>query len=147
MAKQTSSPYTPGVRTKYWLKLKIEGRQEFVVGGWTEPRKSRSHIGSLLVGYYKGDDFIYAGHVGGGFTEEGLGEMYALLKPLEQKTSPFSEEPDTNEPAHWVKPKVIVEVKFNEWTDEGKLRQPVYLGVRDDKDPRSVGREPSSLQS
>ncbi|HWZ57649.1 MAG TPA: hypothetical protein VNW46_01640, partial [Gemmatimonadaceae bacterium] len=116
----------------------------FVVGGYTEPRKSRTALGALLIGHYdKTGDLIYAGHVGGGFTEQGLREMYAALKPLERKTSPFTTTPDTNEPAHWVSPKIVVEVKFNEWTDDGRLRQPIFVGVRDDKDARDVTREPS----
>ena len=141
MAKRTDATYRPGVRTHDWLKLKAEGRQEFVVGGWTEPRKSRKYLGALLVGYWRGGDFVYAGHVGGGFTHRALHEMHDLLKPLERKTSPFSAEPETNEQPHWVTPKIVVEVKFNEWTSDGLLRQPVYVGVRDDKDARDVVRE------
>ena len=146
IAKQISSTYQPGVRSKTWLKLKIEFRQEFVVGGFTEPRNSRQHIGALLLGYFDHDRFIYVGHTGGGFTGAGLAEMYRRLKPLERKTSPFAEVPKTNEKAHWVKPEVVVEVKFSEWTADGKLRQPIYLGTRDDKDPREVGRERQSVQ-
>jgi bifunctional non-homologous end joining protein LigD len=100
----------------------------------------------LLLGYFDHDRFIYVGHTGGGFTGAGLAEMYRRLKPLERKTSPFAEVPKTNEKAHWVKPEVVVEVKFSEWTADGKLRQPIYLGTRDDKDPREVGRERQSVQ-
>jgi len=146
IAKQVSSTYQPGVRSRAWLKLKIEFRQEFVVGGFTEPRNSRQHIGALLLGYFDHDRFIYVGHTGGGFTGAGLTEMYRRLKPLERKTSPFAEVPKTNEKAHWVKPEVVVEVKFSEWTADGKLRQPIYLGTRDDKDPHEVGRETQSVQ-
>ena len=116
------------------------------MGGWTEPRRSREHIGALLLGYYSHDRFVYAGHAGGGFTRKGLQDMYARLVPLESPTSPFDPEPDTNEPAHWVTPRVVVEVKFSEWTSDGRLRHPVFLGVRDDRDPRSVIREPMSMQ-
>jgi len=146
IAKKVESIYQPGERSHSWLKLKIEFRQEFVVGGFTEPRNSRQHIGALLLGYYDHDRFIYVGHTGGGFTGAGLAEMYKRLKPLEQKTSPFEETPKTNERAHWVKPRVVVEVKFNEWTGDGKLRQPIYLGTRDDKKATEVGRESSSMQ-
>jgi bifunctional non-homologous end joining protein LigD len=146
MAKRVDSPYTPGKRSRDWRKLKIEARQEFVIGGWTEPRKSRQHLGAILVGYWDGDSFVYAGHVGTGFTNAGLAQMYKRLAPLERSTAPFVNTPKTNEPAHWVKPEVVAEVKFNEWTADGRLRQPAFLGVRDDKDPRSVGREPLSLQ-
>ena len=139
IAKDTSAPYRPGQRSKAWQKLKLEKRQEFVVGGFTEPRNSREHIGSLLVGFYNDDDeLIYAGHVGGGFSQRGLKQMFGLLEPLERKTSPFKTKPRTNEKAHWVKPQVVVEVRYNEMTKEGKLRQPVYLGIRDDKEPQDV---------
>ncbi|MDQ6717980.1 MAG: DNA ligase D [Gemmatimonadota bacterium] len=146
IAKKMDARYEPGNRSKSWLKLKIEFRQEFVVGGFTEPRNTREHIGALLLGYYDGDRFIYVGHTGGGFTHAGLAEMYKTLHPLEQKTSPFAETPRTNERAHWVKPRVVVEVKFSEWTADRRLRQPIYLGVRDDKKARDVGRESTSVQ-
>jgi bifunctional non-homologous end joining protein LigD len=84
--------------------------------------------------------------MGGGFTQEGLADMYARLESLERKTPPFVDPPKTNEPAHWAEPKVIVEVKFAEWTADGKLRQPIFLGIRDDKDARDVGLEKESLQ-
>ena len=145
IAKRIDASYEPGVRSRAWLKLKIEHRQEFVIGGFTEPRNTREHIGALLLGYFDNDRFIYVGHTGGGFTREGLRAMYDRLKPLIRRTSPFEETPKTNERAHWVTPKVVVEVKFNEWTVDGKLRQPIYLGTRDDKDARDVGREPESI--
>ena len=147
IAKRVDAPYQPGTRSRDWLKLKLEFRQEFVVGGWTEPRNTRQHIGALLLGYYDRGRFIYAGNMGGGFDNEGLAEMHALLAPLERKSSPFEETPRPREPVHWVTPKIVVEVKFNEWTSDGKLRQPIYVGTRDDKDPRSVKREPTSVQT
>ena len=98
---------------------------------------SREHIGALLLGYFDKILFIYAGHTGVGFTRKGLAEMYRLLKPLEKKTSPFEETPKTNANAHWVSPKVVVEVKFNEWTADRRLRQPIFLGVRDDKNAKA----------
>ena len=146
IAKRTDSRYEPGNRSRNWLKLKIEFRQEFVVGGYTEPRNSREHIGAILLGYFDRERFIYVGHTGGGFSRQGLVEMYRRLKPLERKTSPFEETPKTNERAHWVTPEVVVEVKFNEWTADRRLRQPIFLGVRDDKDPREVGLEGMSVQ-
>ena len=146
IAKKTDSRYEPGNRSRAWLKLKIEFRQEFVIGGYTEPRNSREHIGALLLGYFDHDRFIYVGHTGGGFTRQGLVDMYKKLKPLEIKTSPFEETPKTNERAHWVKPKIVVEVKFNEWTSDRRLRQPIFLGVRDDKPARKVGLEAPSVQ-
>ena len=146
IAKRVTSTYRPGERSYSWLKLKIDFRQEFVVGGFTEPRNSRQHLGALLLGYFDHDRFIYVGHTGGGFTGAGLAEMYRRLKPLEQEESPFTEVPKTNGRAHWVKSEVVVEVKFSEWTSDGKLRQPIYLGTRDDKDPQDVGREKHSVQ-
>ncbi|HEY0529068.1 MAG TPA: DNA ligase D [Gemmatimonadaceae bacterium] len=146
IAKRVDSRYEPGNRSHNWLKLKIEFRQEFVVGGYTEPRNSREHIGALLLGYFDQDRFIYVGHTGGGFTREGLQAMYKRLKPLATKTSPFEETPKTNELAHWVKPEIVVEVKFSEWTADRRLRQPIYLGVRDDKNAREVGLEGKSVQ-
>jgi bifunctional non-homologous end joining protein LigD len=142
MAKREDSLYRPGVRTKDWLKLKIEQRQEFVVGGYTEPRNSRSYLGAILLGYYDGEGkLVYAGHTGGGFSGATLTDMYKRLKPLETAKSPFTTTPKTNSPAHWVKPQVVVEVKFNEWTEGGHLRQPIFLGVRDDKKAKDVVRE------
>jgi len=146
IAKRTDAPYQPGRRSKSWLKLKIEFQEEFVVGGYTDPRNSREYIGALLLGYYDGDRLIYAGHAGGGFDRQGLKEMYQRLHRLERKTSPFAEVPKTNEPPHWVRPEVVVEVKFSQWTGDGRLRQPIYLGTRDDKDPRDVRRESQSIQ-
>ncbi len=145
IAKRTDAPYEPGVRSRAWLKLKIEHRQEFVIGGYTEPRNTREHIGALLLGYFDNGRFIYAGHTGGGFTRAGLRDMHDRLAGLARRTSPFEETPKTNERAHWVTPKVVVEVKFSEWTADGKLRQPIYLGTRDDKDARDVKREAESI--
>lgn len=147
IAKRTDTRYQPGTRTESWLKLKLLFRAEFVVGGYTEPRNSRQHIGALLLGAYdKQGDFIYVGHTGGGFTRDGLAAMHARLATLERRTSPFAVPPRTNEPAHWVAPKVVVEVKFAEWTKERLLRQPIFLGVRDDKAARDVTIEGVSLQ-
>ena len=147
IAKRTTSLYTPGSRSKDWLKLKLQYRAEFVVGGYTEPRKTRQYIGALLLGYYDREGrLVYVGHMGGGFTREGLADMYGRLRPLERTTPPFVDPPKTNEPAHWVEPKTVVEVKFAEWTADRILRQPIFLGIRDDKDAHDVGLEGTSLQ-
>jgi bifunctional non-homologous end joining protein LigD len=147
IAKRTDGRYLPGARVEGWLKLKLLFRAEFVVGGYTEPRSSRQHIGALLLGAYDGQgDFVYVGHTGGGFTRDGLADMHALLERLERRSSPFTIPPHTNERAHWVTPKIVVEVKFAEWTTERLLRQPIFLGVRDDKPARDVTIERVSLQ-
>ncbi|HEX6249809.1 MAG TPA: DNA ligase D [Gemmatimonadaceae bacterium] len=147
IAKRTDARYEPGVRSRSWLKLKTDRQQEFVVGGWTEPRNSRQHLGAILLGYYNDDDeLVYAGHTGGGFSQQSLAEVYGLLEPLERKTSPFTTTPKTNETPHWAEPEVVVEVRFNEWTADGKLRQPIFLGVRSDKPASEVRREPESVQ-
>ena len=146
IAKRVDSTYQPGARSRDWLKLKVEFRQEFVVGGYTEPRNTREHLGAILLGYFDGDDLVYVGHTGGGFTRESLAAMAKRLKRLERKSSPFSTTVRTNEKPHWVRPEVVVEVKFNEWTADERLRQPIFLGVRDDKDPRDVTREATSVQ-
>src|SRR5690606_7529260 len=99
IAKRTGSTYQPGSRSGDWVKLKIEHQQEFVIGGWTEPRKSREHLGALLLGYYRDGTLIYAGHTGTGFTRASLAEVMKRLKPLARKTPPFSTRPKTNEPA------------------------------------------------
>ena len=141
VGKQRSSPYR-STRSREWVKVKAKKRQEFVIGGYTEPRGSRKGFGALLVGYYDGDDLLYAGHVGTGYNEDSLKALTARLEPLERKTSPFSNTPPkTNTPAHWVAPKLVAEVTFAEWTREGILRQPVYLGLRGDKDAKTVVRE------
>jgi len=145
IAKRKDAIYEPGKRSRAWLKLKVEQRQEFVVGGYTEPRNSRQHLGAILLGYYDNEGhLIYAGHTGGGFSRATLTDMYRRLRALERKTSPFVKQPRTNEKAHWTRPRVVVEVKFNEWTAEGKLRQPIFVGVRDDKAPELVRREAMS---
>jgi bifunctional non-homologous end joining protein LigD len=147
IAKRTDAPYQPGTRSDDWLKLKLQFRAEFVVGGYTEPRRTRPFLGALLLGAYDAlGQLVYVGHMGGGFDREGLRAMRARLERIERRTSPFAEAPHTNEPVHWVAPKVVVEVKFAEWTADAKLRQPIFLGVRDDKAARDVTLEGVSMQ-
>jgi bifunctional non-homologous end joining protein LigD len=128
-------------RSREWVKIKATKEQEFVVGGWTEPRGSRSAFGALLLGVYDDKKLEYVGHVGTGFDGALLAAIFKKLKPLERKTSPFVKMPKSNSPAHFVDPKLVAEIRFSEWTDEGYLRQPVFLGLRDDKAPRDVTRE------
>ncbi|HXT68451.1 MAG TPA: DNA ligase D [Vicinamibacterales bacterium] len=142
IVKQAQSLYASGKRSPSWRKLKLLKQQEFVVGGWTEPRQSRQHFGSLLVGYYDdGGALKWAGSVGTGFDEKELIRVAALLKARETAASPFDDKFKTGEPAHWVKPTLVVEIRFTEWTSDGLLRQPVYLGTREDKSARAVRRE------
>jgi bifunctional non-homologous end joining protein LigD len=143
IAKGVNSLYHTGRRTHDWRKLKIVHEQEFVVGGWTEARTMGRPLGALLLGYHdKIGDLIYAGHTGTGFDERELNRVMQRLKPLETPVSPFKGRIRTNERPHWVKPKLVAQVKFGEWTDDGVLRQPVYLGMRDDVPPKLVKREP-----
>ena len=143
MAKRRDCPYESGRRVRHWQKLKMENQQELVVAGWTEPRNSRQHLGALLLGYYdRGGRLVYAGHTGTGFSNRVLEQVYRKLAAVEVKQSPFAAPPKTNQPAHWAKPRYVAEIRFNEWTAGGHLRQPVFLGLRDDKDPRTIVREP-----
>jgi bifunctional non-homologous end joining protein LigD len=147
IAKRVDTIYTPGARSRDWLKLKLQHRAEFVIGGFTEPRRTRPYLGAILLGYFDPNDRLcYVGHTGGGFNRESLRDMYQRLQSLEQRRSPFVQTPRTNERAHWVKPRLVVEVKFAEWTADGRLRQPIFLGIRDDKPPRDVHREGESIQ-
>jgi bifunctional non-homologous end joining protein LigD len=145
IAKRAASLYLSGKRTPDWRKVKILHVQEFVVGGWTEPRQTRSHFGALILGVYDHGDLVYAGHVGTGFDERELARLFALLKPIEVRKSPFRTPPPSNETPHWVRPALVAEVKFTEWTADGSLRHPVYLGLRDDKEPKDVRREDSRV--
>jgi bifunctional non-homologous end joining protein LigD len=147
IAKRTDARYQAGQRSGDWVKLKLQFRAEFVVGGFTEPRNSRPYLGALLLGAHDAAGrLVYVGHMGGGFNREGLRQMRERLDKLERRTPPFQAAPRTNEPAHWVAPKLVVEVKFAEWTSDGRLRQPIFLGVRDDKKARDVTIEGVSMQ-
>ncbi|MCU1384334.1 MAG: putative ligase-like protein [Acidobacteria bacterium] len=141
IAKDAASLYKSGKRSPEWRKLKIVHEQEFVIGGWTEPRQTRAYFGALLLGVYEADRLVYAGHTGTGFTDSELARLMKRLKPLETKTSPFSAKLKTNQRPHWVRPELVAQIKFTEWTADGKLRHPVYLGLRDDKQPAEVTRE------
>jgi ATP-dependent DNA ligase len=129
-------------RSPHWLKMKCELAQEFVVGGFTDPQGKRVGLGALLVGYYEGDDFVFAGKIGTGFDNRLLLELRAELDQIEIPKSPFTKAiglPRLR--AHWVKPQIVVQVGFIQWTVHGKLRHPRLLGVRHDKDAREVVRE------
>ena len=168
IAKEPVSRYLSGKRHPGWQKIKFVARQEFVVGGWTEGRLSRGHFGALLVGYYTGHPsqpgsrssatanrrrhgdgrqeattgrLVYAGHVGSGFSDAELEAIAGHLRTIDTDGSPFADFPRANEQAHWVHPSLVIEVKFTQWTADGVLRNPVYLGVRADTAPGDVRRE------
>ena len=144
IVKEARAPYQSGRRSPTWRKLKVVRQQEFVIGGWTEPRQSRQYFGALLLGVRDEKSLgalLYVGHTGTGFNQKELARVSALLKARETRTSPFSERIKTNEPAHWVRPELVAEIRFTEWTDDEKLRHPVYLGLRDDKKASEVVKE------
>jgi len=170
IVKDAGSPYQSGRRSPAWRKLKLLQQQEFVVGGWTEPRQTRQHFGALLLGVRdepkpgargssldearddaepvegsglgtRNQKLTYVGHTGTGFDLKELERVSKLLKARETSHSPFTEKIKSNETAHWVRPELVAQVRFTEWTDDRKLRHPVYLGLRDDKRADTVVRE------
>ena len=141
IAKDAASTYQPGRRSPAWRKIKLLKEQEFVVGGWTEPRQTRTHFGALLLGVQEQGRLKYVGHTGTGFDQKELARVWKLLKAREIPSSPFSERIKTNEPAHWIKPDLVAQIRFTEWTADDRLRHPVYLGLRDDKRAIEVVRE------
>src|SRR5271157_2045918 len=141
IAKHAQSAYRMGRRSRQWLKVKTQLTQEAVIAGFTEPRGSRKHFGALVLGAFKGDELMFIGHVGGGFSAKMLREIGAKLNPLIRRECPFKVKPETNTPVTWVKPELVCEVIFHGWTDEGIMRQPVFLRLREDKAAREVVRE------
>jgi bifunctional non-homologous end joining protein LigD len=137
IAKKRGSLYEER-RSKAWLKIKAQFEQEFVIGGWTDPRGSRKGFGALLIGAYVEGKLRYVGSVGTGFGVKLLRELSAQMKPLARKTSPFVNEVDVKEPMHFIKPELVCEVRFTEWTRDELLRHPAFLGLRMDKDAREV---------
>jgi bifunctional non-homologous end joining protein LigD len=142
IAKRTAAPYVNG-RSKEWLKFKCSKEQEFVVGGFTDPQGARVGFGALLVGYYEDGKLRYAGKVGTGYDTRLLLELTRQLKRLVRDESPFDGPPPVRKNVHWVKPKMVVQVGFAEWTRDGRLRHPRFLGMRDDKSAQDVVRETS----
>jgi ATP-dependent DNA ligase len=142
IAKRRGSPYEHR-RSKHWLKMKIEASQEFVVGGFTDPQGTRVGLGALLVGYYDGDDLAFAGKIGTGFDTKLLLDLRTRLDGLAVEKPPFTTGTGLPRHGHWVRPAIVVQVGFIQWTVHGKLRHPRLLGVRTDKNPRDVVREPS----
>lgn len=140
IGKRGDAPYAPG-RGRSWIKLKCQQRQEFVIGGYTDPKGSRTGLGALLLGVHDAAGALhYAGNVGSGFTQRTLDDLAARLEPLRSDKPPFERVP-AGVKGHWVQPKLVAEVSFAEWTSEGRVRQAVFHGLRSDKPPRAISRE------
>jgi DNA ligase D-like protein (predicted ligase) len=139
IAKRADAPYTHG-RSRDWLKFKCSAEQELVVGGFTAPRGSRTDLGALLLGVYEDGELRYAGKVGTGFTRATLSDLAARLAPLVRDDAPFADAPRMRD-ATWVEPRLVAQVGFSEWTRDGRLRHPRFLGLRDDKAAEEVVRE------
>ena len=140
IAKRVDAAYATG-RTKDWLKFKCEAGQELVVVGWTDPEGSRVALGALLLGYHDGDDLVYAGKVGTGFSAEVLRDLHRRLRARERKESACTRGKLPTARVHWAEPELVAEVAFTEWTSAGQLRHPRYLGLRTDKAAKDVVRE------
>jgi DNA ligase D-like protein (predicted ligase) len=140
IAKRADAPYVPG-RTRNWLKFKCESGQEFVIVGFTDPEGSRTGFGALLLGYYRDGELVYAGKVGTGFSFELLADLRRRLDELEVSTPPVDRGKLPTRGVHWVRPELVCQVAFTEWTSAGQLRHPRFIGLRRDKSPADVVRE------
>lgn len=143
IAKCADAPYRPGRRSSDWLKLKCVHAQELVIGGWTDPQGSRTGLGALLVGYHDDSGLRYAGKVGTGFDRRVLDDLTARMRRLDTTERPFAD-PVRAKGVHWVRPELVAQIGFSEWTRDGRLRHPRYLGLREDKAPADVVREEAS---
>jgi bifunctional non-homologous end joining protein LigD len=154
IAKQENSPYEAGQRSGAWVKVKTHAEQEFVIGGYTPPEGSRKFFGSLIVGYYQGSELHYASRVGSGFDFQALQSLHRQFQPLRVAACPFANLPTQRagrwgqgmtaaemKRCVWLKPALVCQVRFQEWTKDGNLRQPVFVGLRADKRPQEVKRE------
>ncbi len=141
IAKRSDSAYRHS-RSRSWLKFKCVNQQEFIIGGYTDPEGERKGFGALLIGYYEKDKLHYAGKIGTGFDDQTLEELHSKLKKIQRKSSPFDVgAEDVGANVHWVKPELVCEAGFTEWTSDDRLRHPRFLGLRDDKPPKKVVRE------
>jgi bifunctional non-homologous end joining protein LigD len=154
IGKRENSIYESGQRSGAWIKLKLHREQEMVIGGYTEPAGSRKYFGAILVGYYQKHELRFAGKVGTGFNEALLKRLHAQFKMLSREDCPFVDLPEKRngkygqgitaaemKRCHWLEPKLVCQIKFSEWTRDGKLRHPVFLGLREDKEAEEVVRE------
>ncbi len=157
IGKRVGSRYEPAKRSGAWIKLKLQQEQEFVIGGYTDPEGTRKYFGAILVGVYEGTEFKFAGKVGTGFNENLLRTLFSKFKKIPSDRCPFADLPEKRsgpygkpmtasemKRCHWVQPTLVCQIKFAEWTRDGRLRQPVFLGLREDKDPKEVVREKAS---
>ena len=157
IGKRSGSRYEAGKRTGAWVKIKLQQEQEFIIGGYTEPEAARKYFGALLVGFYEGKRLKFAGRVGTGFSETRLRTLFSELDKIRVEKCPFFSLPATGRSrwdqgltrsemkrCHWVKPVMVCQVKFTEWTRDDRLRQPVFLGIRVDKHANEVVREKAS---
>ncbi len=144
IGKRKDSKYEAGRRSASWLKIKPTHSADFVVGGYTKGKGSRAPLGALLVGYWEKGKLRFASHVGSGFDGNSLSQIREKLAPLKRSTCPFAEKPELPNPTTWVKPEIVAEVRFQSWTEDGSLRAPVFLRLRDDVDPKSVRRSPGT---
>jgi bifunctional non-homologous end joining protein LigD len=138
VGKQLYSTYEPGERNASWLKIKITAEVDAVIGGWTAPRGARTHFGALLLGLYHGKELRFIGGVGTGFTEKSQAEVFRHLQKLKTNHCPFNKVPDTREKPVWVEPELVAKAKYSNWTEEQRLRAPVFMGLRDDLNPGDV---------
>jgi bifunctional non-homologous end joining protein LigD len=159
IAKEPGSIYEPDRRSGTWLKAKVFGEQEFVIGGFTPPKNSRQYFGAVVVGYYEGKKLLYAGKVGSGFDRQRLATLHKEFLKRRTSECPFANLPQARKPRYglgmtagamrevtWIRPELVAQVRFAEWTSEGSLRQPVFLGLREDKAAKDVVREASPIR-
>ncbi|MDP9343112.1 MAG: non-homologous end-joining DNA ligase [Actinomycetota bacterium] len=140
IAKRADAPYVHG-RSRDWLKFKCVNEQELVIGGYTDPQGSREGFGALLVGHYRDEDLVYAGKVGTGFDDRTLERLVRQLRSIKRSRPSFTAGRLPRTGVHWVEPRLVAQIGFTEWTRDGQLRHPRFLGLREDKDPREVVRE------
>ncbi|HEX9021520.1 MAG TPA: DNA ligase, partial [Nitrospirota bacterium] len=141
IAKHSGSAYEAGRRSRQWLKVKVKRTQEAVIAGFTEPGEGRRYFGALVLGLVEGGEFTYIGHVGGGFSAKDLQDIHERMATLVQKECPFAAEPETNGRVAWVRPELVCEVALSGWTEDGVMRQPVFLRLREDKAAREAVRD------